>query len=126
LASSQRTQRVGEQIHKEVSSLLQKGLNDPRIGFITITAVEMTSDLHLARIYFTAFGDEKVRSETLKGLNHAVPYFRREIGRQLRLRIVPELLFQIDTSIEQGNRIESILREIHDEQSDDSGHTEEN
>jgi len=123
--ASQRPHRVGEQIHKEVSALLQKGLNDPRVGFLTITAVEMTSDLSLARIYFTVFGDENVRRETLKGLTHAVPYFRREIGRQLRLRHTPDLLFQFDKSLEQGNRIESLLREIRDERSDDSGHTDE-
>lgn len=122
--ASQRSHRVGEQIHKEVSALLQNGLRDPRIGFVTITAVEMTPDLHLARIYFTVIGDEKVRRETEKGLLSSVPFIRRELGRRLRMRYTPDLLFQYDASIEQGNRIESLLREIHGDESDDLGNPE--
>ncbi len=122
---SQRAHRVGEQIHKEVSALLQKGLKDPRIGFITVTGVEMTPDLHLARIFFTIIGDEAARRETEAGLRRAVPYLRREIGRSLRMRYIPDLLFQYDSSIEYGNRIESLLREIRHDVPDDSGHSEE-
>ena len=122
---SQRAHRVGEQIHKELSALLQKGLNDPRIGFITLTGVEMTPDLHLARIFFTLIGDEAARRETEAGLRRAVPYLRREIGRSLRMRYIPDLIFQYDSSIEYGNRIESLLREIRQDGPDDSGHTEE-
>lgn len=123
--ASQRAQKVGEQIHKEISDLLQRGIRDPRIGFVTITAVEVPPDLHLARIFFSVIGDEKVRRDTEKGLNSAVPFLRRELGRRLRLRHTPDLLFQYDTSIEYGNRIESLLREIHVEDSDDRGHSDE-
>lgn len=119
--ASQRSHRVGEQIHKEVSVLLHKGLKDPRIGFVTVTSVEMTSDLHLARIFFTVIGDESARLETEKGLKSSIPFLRREIGKRLRLRYTPELVFQYDTSIDYGNRIESLLREIHSEESDDNG-----
>lgn len=121
----QRSHRVGEAIHKEISALIVKGLKDPRIGFVTITAVEVTPDLHLARVYFTTLGEEKSRLETEKGLKSSVPYLRRELGRRLRMRYVPDLLFQYDASLEYGNRIDSLLRDIHSEPSDDSGNTED-
>lgn len=121
-----RSNRVAESIHKEVSSLLLKGLKDPRIGFVTITAVDVTPDLHLARIYYSVMGDEEARKNTQKGLNSSVPYIRRELGRRLRMRYTPDILFQYDSSLEYGNRIESLIREIHTETTDDQGDTEDN
>ena len=109
----QRSHRVGEQIQKEISALILKGLKDPRVGFVTITAVEVTRDLHYARIYFTVVGDERARRESERGLTSALPYLRREIGKRLRLRLVPELTFEYDTSLEYGNRIESLLRDLN-------------
>lgn len=119
-----RSHRVGEQIHKEISALLIKGLKDPRIGFVTITAVEVTPDMHLARIYFTVIGDEKIRRETEKGLQSSVSFLRRELGRRLALRYVPEILFNYDSSLEYGNRIETLLKEIHSEDDDGRGDSE--
>ncbi len=110
---SQRSRRVGEEIHREISALLQKGLKDPRIGFVTITAVEVTPDLHLARVFFTVIGDEKARKDSEAGLARAVPYLRRELGKRLRMRYIPDILFRYDGSIEYGNRIETILKEIN-------------
>ena len=119
-----RSHRVGEQIHKEISALLVKGLKDPRIGFVTITAVEVTPDMHLARVYFTVMGDEKARRNTEKGLQSSVPFLRRELGRRLGMRYVPDILFCFDSSLEYGNRIETLLKEIHAEESDDRGDSE--
>ena len=121
--SGPRSHRVGELIHKEVSALLVKGLKDPRIGFVTITAVEVTPDLHLARIYFTVVGDELLRRRTEEGLSSSVPFIRRELGKVLRMRYVPDILFCYDTSLEYGNRIETLLKEIHDQNRDDSENT---
>jgi ribosome-binding factor A len=121
----QRSHRVGEQIHKEISALLLKGLKDPRIGFVTITGVEVTPDLHLARVYFTVIGDQAAQKNTEKGLNHSIPFIRRELGRRMRMRYVPDLIFLFDTSLEYGNRIESLIQEIHSGSADDQGHTEE-
>jgi len=123
---SQRAHRVGETIHKEVSALLVKGLKDPRIGFVTITGVEVTPDLHLARVYFTVIGDDESRKNTEKGLKHAVPFLRRELGKRLRMRYVPDLLFLYDTSIEYGTKIESLLKEISPKTADDSSDSEDN
>ncbi len=124
--SSQRSHRVGEQIQKEISALLIKGLKDPRIGFVTITGVEMTPDLHLARIFFTVMGDEKARHESEAGLKNSIPFIRRELGKTLRMRYTPDLLFQYDTSIEYGNRIDSLLREVRETQGDDQDDSTEN
>lgn len=120
---SPRAQRVGESIHKEISALLVKGLKDPRIGFVTITAVKMTPDLHLARVYFTVMGDEKARKASAAGLNSSAPFLRREIGKLLRMRYAPDLLFEYDKSIDYGNRIEALMRQIHTGSDDDQGDT---
>lgn len=122
---SQRARRVGEQIQKEVSALLVKGLKDPRIGFVTITGVEVTPDLHLARVYFTVMGDATARAESEKGLKSSESFIRRELGRRLRMRYVPDILFQYDSSLDYGNRIESLIQEIHADE-DDHGDREDN
>ncbi|PLX84747.1 MAG: 30S ribosome-binding factor RbfA [Desulfuromonas sp.] len=120
-----RSHRVGELIQKEVSSLLLKGIKDPRVGFVTITAVEVTSDLRLARIYFSVMGDEAARQETEKGLKSSVPYLRRQLGGRLHMRHIPDLLFLYDSSLEYGSRIETLLKEIHSRQDDDQSDTED-
>jgi ribosome-binding factor A len=116
----QRSHRVGEAVHKEISALLVKGLKDPRIGFVTITAVEITSDLRHAKVYFTTMGDQAARRNSEKGLQSSIPFIRRELGKHLRLRCVPELQFVFDSSLDYGNRIETLLKEIHSEESHDS------
>jgi len=116
---NQRPSRVGELIHKEITDILLKGLKDPRIGFVTITGVDVTPDLHLARVYFTVIGDDESRKNTEKGLMRAVPFFRRELGKRLRMRYTPDILFHYDTSIEYGTRIESLLKQIKPQDSDD-------
>lgn len=107
-----RSDKIAETIHELISSLLSRGLNDPRIGFVTITGVEVTDDLHLARIFFTVIGDEQAKKNTEAGLNSAKGHIRRELGRELSLRYLPDLLFVYDHSQEYGNRIDSLLKEI--------------
>ncbi len=122
----QRSHRVGEQIQKEISELLVKGLKDPRIGFVTITGVEVTPDLHLARVYYTVFGEEEVRRETAAGLRSSIPYIRRELGKRLRMRYIPDLIFEYDSSVEYGNRIENLIKEIKTHDTDgDTGHSDQ-
>ena len=113
MPNSQRAQRVGELIQKAISALLLRGLKDPRIGFVTITGVEVTPDLHLARVYYTVIGDDAARHSSAAGLKSSVPYIRQQLGKQLRMKYLPDLIFQYDSSIDYGNRIESLLREIH-------------
>jgi len=109
---SQRAQRVAETIHKEISSLLIKGLKDPRIGFITITSVDVTSDLSIAKVYYTLMASQGDRKETQAGLNSCASYVRQQIGKVLRLRHIPEVRFFYDESVEYGQRIEQLLGEV--------------
>ena len=110
--SSQRARKVGETIHQEISQLLIRGLKDPRIGFVTITAVDVTPDLHLARVYYTVIGDQESREQTAAGLKSSIPYVRQQLGRALRMKYIPDILFEYDQSVEYGNRIESLIREL--------------
>jgi len=123
---SKRTQRVGEEIQKEISSLLLNGLKDPRIGFVTITNVDVTADLQIAKVYFTVLGDEAARKNSEKGLNSSIPFIRRELGKRLRLRHVPDIVLKYDTSLEYGNRIETLLKDIHSESADDHENQQDN
>jgi ribosome-binding factor A len=110
-----RPDRVGDQIRQELSEMLTRGdIHDPGIGFITLTRVTVTADLQLARIYYTTLGDEKARKETSKALDRATPYMRRQVGGRLRLRRVPEFEFRFDRSVEHQDRIEQIIRDLHE------------
>jgi len=121
---SKRSEKLAETIHETISSVLSRGLNDPRIGFVTIIAVEVIDDLSLARVYFTVIGDEAAKKSTEAGLNSAKGFLRKELGRVLTIRHIPELIFKYDHSQEYGNRIDSILREIATEHDgDDSEHS---
>ncbi|AZS16068.1 MULTISPECIES: 30S ribosome-binding factor RbfA [Paenibacillus] len=110
-----RTGRVGEEIKKELSVMIQRELKDPRIGFVTVTGVDVTSDLSQAKVYLSVFGDEEQKKDTLKALDKATGFLRTEIGKRIRLRHTPELIFKIDESIAYGSRIEKLLDEISEE-----------
>lgn len=107
-----RLSRVGEEIKKELSILLQREMKDPRIGFVTVTDVEVTSDLQLAKVYVSIFGSDEEREASLEGLRKAKGYLRTEIGRRIKLRHTPDLVFKLDQSIDYGKKIDAILREI--------------
>jgi ribosome-binding factor A len=117
MAQGHRPDRVGEQIREELSELLSRGaVHDPGIGFITLTRVTVSPDLQIARVFYTTLGDPKARKDTAKALQRATPFLRRHIGGAIRLRRVPELEFRFDESIENQDRIEQILRDLHDEE----------
>jgi len=107
-----RSDKVSEAIHKVVSELLIKGIKDPRIGFVTITGVKVTTDLRQATVYFTVIGSEQEKKNTEAGLNSARGFIRKELGQALKLRVTPDILFKYDTSVEYGQHIESLLKEI--------------
>src|SRR4029434_7489841 len=115
--ATHRPDRVGDQIRQEISELLSRGaVHDPGIGFITLTRVKVSPDLQLARVYYTSMGDPKARRETEKALERATPFLRRQVGSRLSLRRVPELEFRFDESIGHQDRIEQILRDLHEEE----------
>jgi len=117
MAQGHRPDRVGDQIRQELSELLARGVvHDPGIGFITLTRVQVTADLQLARVYYTSMGDPSARKDTAKALKRATPFFRRHVGGRLQLRRVPELEFRFDESVETQDRIEQILRDLHQEE----------
>src|SRR5215471_10488810 len=110
--ATNRPDRVGEAIRDELSQLIAREVNDPGIGFITLTRVSVTPDLQIARVYYTSLGDEKARKDTAKALARATPFLRRQIGGRIRLRRVPELTFFYDESIAHTDRIEQILQDL--------------
>jgi ribosome-binding factor A len=111
-----RTGRVAEQIKKELSQILQVEFKDPRIGFLTITGVEITNDLTQAKVFLSVLGSEEQREETLKALARGKGFLRSELGKKIRLRVVPELIFKFDNSIDYGSKIESLLAELNEGQ----------
>lgn len=106
-----RVARVGEEFREILAQEIPK-LKDPRIGFVTVTGVKVTADLRRAWVYYTAFGDEKERASTRAGLRSAVPRLRGTIGKQVRLKYLPELEFEEDASLEQAARIDRLIARI--------------
>ncbi len=109
---SSRPERIADQIRSELAQLLAREVHDPGVGFLTLTQVKVTSDLQLARVYYTSLGDDKAQRESAKALKRAAPFLRRQLGQRLRLRRVPELDFFYDESIARQDRIEQILQEL--------------
>ena len=110
-----RTSRVAEQMKKEVGDILNQKLKDPRVGFVTVTDLDLTNDLQQATVFISVLGDETEKEETLTGLVKATGFVRSEVGKRIRLRKVPEITFEFDTAFEHGNKIDSILRELNKE-----------
>jgi ribosome-binding factor A len=118
-----RCDKVAESIHETISGVLSRGLNDPRIGFVTIIAVEVTPDLSLARVFFTVIGDDAAKKSSEAGLNSAKSYIRRELAKVLTMRYLPDIIFTYDHSQDYGSRIDTLLREIDKEHDgDDTKH----
>lgn len=106
-----RTDRINEQLKQEISLLIRDQVRDPRVGLATITAVQTSPELDHAKVYITALGDEAEREEILVGLRSAAPFIRRELGKSLQMRRIPELHFEIDRVLAEAMRIEQLLRE---------------
>ncbi len=108
-----RTERVGEEFREILAEAIQK-LKDPRVGFVTVTGVRVSPDLKHAWVYYTALGDEKAQAGTRAAFRSATPHLRRELGRQVRLKVTPELHFEEDHTYEVAERIEHIIEELHE------------
>jgi ribosome-binding factor A len=103
--------RVNEAVREVLSARMAEGLNDPRIGFVTLTSVETSPDLRHARVYVSVMGDDATRDETLAGLASAHGLFQQTIARELRMKRTPTLEFVHDESIDRGMRITELLDE---------------
>src|SRR5947209_15108038 len=110
---SYRPGQVAGQVQREIMEIIQRDLKDPRIGFVSITEVRMSPDLRQARVRLSVLGDDEAHQETLKGLESARGLIRHELGRRLQnLKFSPELIFELDPSIEYSVRISEQLREL--------------
>ncbi|QDF97463.1 ribosome-binding factor A [Azoarcus sp. DD4] len=118
-----RSQRVVEQIRRELAELIRLEVKDPRVGFITLTDVEITPDYAHAKVFFTSMTGEESVPEILQGLRRASGFLRRELGRRVRIHTIPELHFHYDRSVEQGSRLSRLIDETVRE--DEARHRED-
>ena len=109
---SRRLARLNEQLKRELAVLIRTDVRDPRVGPVTVTAVDVTNDLAVAKVFVRVLGSEEEMGEAMEGLEAAAPFLRTELGKELRIRRVPELRFQRDESLERAMRIEQILTDV--------------
>ncbi|MCZ6747434.1 MAG: 30S ribosome-binding factor RbfA [Acidobacteria bacterium] len=109
--SGARRDRVAANLHHSLTALLQSGMNDPRLGFITVTGVELSKDLGHAEVFVSILGDDEARTRSMEGLASAAGYLRRELAHSLNLRRTPDLRFHLDLSGDQGQRINRLLQD---------------
>ncbi len=122
---STRQDKVSDLIKNEIGRLLLREVRDPRVGFVTVTGATVSPDLRSVTVYVSVLGEPPVRKETLAALNSAAGFFRRSLFHNLRLRYAPEVSFRHDDSLERGERIDRVLRTIHQqEKSKPSGEEE--
>src|SRR3989338_3992352 len=112
-----RADMVQRQLKKEISRILQEELKDPRIGFVTVTRIELTGDLRHAKGYFSILGDEENQKSGEEGIQRAAGYIRKLIGQRIPLRYVPELSFRLDRSIEYSIELEKTFERLKNEHS---------
>lgn len=104
-----RSRRIAEQVQRELSDIIRLDLKDPRVGMITLTDVEVTPDQAHARVYFTLLGEAPRIKEALAGLQHATGFLRSELAHRLKVRVVPQLRFEYDASVERGARVSQLI-----------------
>lgn len=104
-----RSRRIAEQVMRELSGIIRLELKDPRVGMITILDVEVSSDQSHARVYFSSLGDQSTIAEATAGLERASGFLRSQLARRMKLRIVPQLQFKYDESVERGMRISQLI-----------------
>jgi ribosome-binding factor A len=110
--SYSRGERVAKIIKQEVSQVISEEIKDPRVGFVTITRVELSEDLKYATVYFSLIGDTKAKEKALRGLESASGYVRKLVGGRLSLRYTPEIIFRLDKGVEYSFRVDEVLHKI--------------
>lgn len=121
----ERTRRIGEQLQRELAIIIQQELRDPRLGMVTISAVEVSKDMAVARVFVTALGENADHKQTVEALQHAAGFLQHELGRRVQLRTIPRLRFTYDESIERGAQLSALIdsavksdRDKHQEEDD--------
>jgi ribosome-binding factor A len=111
-----RPEQLEDQVHFMLSTLIQRELRDPDLGFLTLTAVRLTGDRSIARVYFTVLGDAQQLDRSRKALGRAAGFLRSHLAKHLKMRRVPELQFFPDSTLEEGNKIEALFSQIKQEE----------
>jgi len=104
-----RSRRIAEQIQRELSDIIRLELKDPRVGMITIIDVEVSHDQSHAKVFFTSLGDQQAVADTTRGLQHAAGFLRSELAHRMKLRVVPQIQFKYDESVERGMRLSKLI-----------------
>lgn len=113
---TKRTEQIGDSILQILSEVIHYEVKDPRVGFATVVSVQVSGDLHHARVQISVMGDETQRKETMAGLERAKGFLRRRVAQELRhLRTTPELHFMLDTSLDYSMHIDDVLRKVAEE-----------
>ncbi|NEZ46089.1 30S ribosome-binding factor RbfA [Clostridium niameyense] len=116
-----RAGRINEEMKKEISSIIRNNVKDPRLSaMVSVTGVDVTRDLRYAKVYVSIFGDEKSKEESLLALKSSTGFIRREVGKKINLRYTPEIIIQLDESIERGMHIDKILDAIKEKEENDN------
>lgn len=110
--STRRRRQVGDLLRDEISFMIQRGLKDPRIGFASITRVDVSPDIRYATVFVSVLGTEEEQSESLVALNNASGYIRHELGPKLTMRSIPNIRFRLDKSMEHAENVQRLLSEI--------------
>ena len=110
--ASRRVERVSDLIKQQVSNIISNDLKDPRVGFVTVTSVDLSRDLRHAKVYISVMGSDEDRERTMEALNRASGFMRTSLGNRIRIRHIPELLFRYDDSYEYAARIAVVMKEI--------------
>lgn len=111
----ERVQRVAEEIKKHIGIIIQEHLKDPRVGFVTVTKVDLSRDCRFAKIYFSVLGEPKQVRDTQTGLSRSRGYIRRQLGQRMKLRFVPEIVFAMDENIKYSIHLSELFTKIKDE-----------
>ena len=107
-----RIAKVDSLLQSEISDIIRREIKDPRIGFVSIISVDVSKDLHVAKVFVSMYGDEESRKKTLDGLISASGFIHNELRKRLRIKFIPEIVFKIDTSIEYGVHISKVIEEL--------------
>ncbi len=110
-----RVERFSGMMREEISRIVREEVADPRIGFISVTQVDLSPDLRNARVYISVFGNEKQKKEAMAGLNSAAGFIRGKLAHMLETRVIPEIHFIQDDSIERGSRVLGIISKLGNE-----------
>ena len=113
-----RTEKVAQQLKREISKILLTEVRDPRIGFLTVTNVKVSPDLRIARVYYTILGDDKLIHSAQEGLESASGYIRKLVAHRMKIKFIPEIKFYFDQELTRRLKVDKILDELKDETSE--------